>query len=250
MESRINAVTSASRFQMICHWWITSWTPPISSKLIGSSDYQIIWLIRANYAFQSIELCDVNLKLLGDHQRQNAVTASCTALCLRNLGNDTIKTICWQSIHPVASKRNYFSLNATSTVWLFVRVSVYLFYHKHWLIYYSYNLMDLGSQGWDISDASIQAGLEETQLPGRSQILTQEEALLLGLHGATVLIDGGLSSVLYTIMYPQWIFSCVFCHPLMFRASSSPYRGISKDLVKHDRDCQTGRSSSSCCRNG
>jgi len=74
-------------------------------------------------------LCDVNLKLLGDHQRQNAVTASCTALCLRNLG-------------------------------------------------------------WDISDASIQAGLEETQLPGRSQILTQEEALLLGLHGATVLIDG------------------------------------------------------------
>jgi len=50
--------------------------------------------------------------------------------------------------------------------------------------------MDLGSQGWDISDASIQAGLEETQLPGRSQILTQEEALLLGLHGATVLIDG------------------------------------------------------------
>ena len=76
--------------------------------------------------------------------------------------------------------------------------------------------MDLGSQGWDISDASIQAGLEETQLPGRSQILTQEEALLLGLHGATVLIDGGLSSVLYTIMYPQWIFSCVFCHPLMF----------------------------------
>ena len=219
-------------------------------KLIGSSDYQILWLNRANYAFQSIELCDVNLKLLGDHQRQNAVTASCTALCLRNLGNDTIKTICWQSIHPVASKRNYFSLNATSTVWLFVRVSVYLFYHKHWLIYYSYNLMDLGSQGWDISDASIQAGLEETQLPGRSQILTQEEALLLGLHGATVLIDGGLSSVLYTIMYPQWIFSCVFCHPLMFRASSSPYRGISKNLVKHDTDYKTGRSSGSCCRNG
>jgi len=51
--------------------------------------------------------------------------------------------------------------------------------------------MDLGSQGWDISEASIQAGLEGTQLPGRSQILTREEALLLGLDGATtVLIDG------------------------------------------------------------
>ncbi|OEL32221.1 Dihydrofolate synthetase [Dichanthelium oligosanthes] len=78
----------------------------------------------------SIELRDVNLQLLGDHQRQNAVTASCTALCLRDLG-------------------------------------------------------------WDISEASIQAGLEETQLPGRSQFLTQEEALVLGLDGAsTVLIDG------------------------------------------------------------
>ena len=202
-------------------------------KLIGSSDYQIIWLIRANYAFQSIELCDVNLQLLGDHQRQNAVTASCTAQCLRNLGNDTIKTICWQSIHPVASKRNYFSLNATSTVWLFVRVSVYLFYHKHWLIYYSYNLMDLGSQGWDISEASIQAGLEGTQLPGRSQILTQEEALLLGLHGATVLIDGGLSSVLYTIMYPQWIFSCVFL-------PSADVLSIFQPIPRHQqKPCQT-----------
>ncbi|CAN6168721.1 unnamed protein product [Urochloa humidicola] len=95
----------------------------------------------------SIELRDVNLQLLGDHQCQNAVTASCTALCLRNLG-------------------------------------------------------------WEISDASIQAGLEETQLPGRSQFLTQEEALVLGLDGAsTVLIDGAhteasakaLSNVIETV---------------------------------------------------
>ncbi|KAL6847171.1 hypothetical protein ACP4OV_023024 [Aristida adscensionis] len=77
-----------------------------------------------------IDMHDVKLQLLGDHQRQNAVTASCTALCLRNLG-------------------------------------------------------------WDISDASIQAGLEETQLPGRSQFLTQDEASVLGLDGAsTILIDG------------------------------------------------------------
>lgn len=77
-----------------------------------------------------VELLDVKLQLLGDHQRQNAVTASCTALCLRELG-------------------------------------------------------------WDISDASIQSGLEKTQLPGRSQFLTQEEASVLGLDGAfTILIDG------------------------------------------------------------
>ncbi|TVU03438.1 hypothetical protein EJB05_51039, partial [Eragrostis curvula] len=44
---------------------------------------------------------------------------------------------------------------------------------------------------WDISEPSIQAGLEETQLPGRSQFLTQEEASVLGLNGSsTVLIDG------------------------------------------------------------
>ncbi|TVU02679.1 hypothetical protein EJB05_51817, partial [Eragrostis curvula] len=79
--------------------------------------------------------CDISINIsnvmpLGDHQRQNAVTASCTALCLRNLG-------------------------------------------------------------WDISEPSIQAGLEETQLPGRSQFLTQEEASVLGLNGSsTVLIDG------------------------------------------------------------
>ncbi|TVU48923.1 hypothetical protein EJB05_00208 [Eragrostis curvula] len=35
----------------------------------------------------SIELKDIKLQLLGDHQRQNAVTASCTALCLRNLAH-------------------------------------------------------------------------------------------------------------------------------------------------------------------
>ncbi|RCV13886.1 hypothetical protein SETIT_2G382200v2 [Setaria italica] len=101
----------------------------------------------SNDTLFSIELHDVNLQLLGDHQRQNAVTASCTALCLRNLG-------------------------------------------------------------WDISDASIQSGLEETQLPGRSQFLTREEALVLGLDGpSTILIDGAhteasakaLSNVIETV---------------------------------------------------
>uniref|UniRef100_A0A0E0JCM5 Mur ligase central domain-containing protein n=2 Tax=Oryza nivara TaxID=4536 RepID=A0A0E0JCM5_ORYNI len=78
-----------------------------------------------------IELQDLKLQLLGDHQRQNAVTACCTALCLRELG-------------------------------------------------------------WNISDTSIQAGLEKTQLPGRSQFLTKEETSVLGLDGtSSVLVDGG-----------------------------------------------------------
>ncbi|KAG8053274.1 hypothetical protein GUJ93_ZPchr0001g33073 [Zizania palustris] len=77
-----------------------------------------------------IELYDVKLQLLGNHQCQNAVTACCTALCLRELG-------------------------------------------------------------WDISDSSIQAGLEKTQLPGRSQFLTREETSVLGLDGASsILVDG------------------------------------------------------------
>lgn len=72
----------------------------INSHLIfKSSD----WIVQT-LLFQSIELHDVNLQLLGDHQRHNAVTASCTALCLRNLGNDAIMAICWHCIHPVSSK--------------------------------------------------------------------------------------------------------------------------------------------------
>ncbi|XVF12624.1 hypothetical protein REPUB_Repub08aG0135000 [Reevesia pubescens] len=44
-------------------------------------------MIKLDRDFQlSIELCDLNLAMLGTHQLQNAVTAACTALCLRNQG--------------------------------------------------------------------------------------------------------------------------------------------------------------------
>ncbi|OMO56400.1 Folylpolyglutamate synthetase [Corchorus olitorius] len=87
-------------------------------------------MIQLDHDFQlSIELCGLNLPMLGTHQLQNAVTAACTALCLRN-------------------------------------------------------------QGWKISDGSIRAGLENTCLQGRSQFLTFKEAEILGLPGATVLLDG------------------------------------------------------------
>ncbi|KAH6828063.1 Folylpolyglutamate synthetase family protein [Perilla frutescens var. hirtella] len=76
-----------------------------------------------------IELFDLQLRLLGSHQLQNAVTATCAALCLRE-------------------------------------------------------------QGWELSDTSIRAGLQCTYLVGRSQFLTSKEADMLGLSGATILLDG------------------------------------------------------------
>ncbi|XP_051116415.1 dihydrofolate synthetase [Andrographis paniculata] len=76
-----------------------------------------------------IELFDVQLRLLGAHQLQNAATATCAALCLRD-------------------------------------------------------------QGWKVSDASIYAGLELAYLLGRSQFLTNKEAEMLGVRGATILLDG------------------------------------------------------------
>ncbi|KAJ0989314.1 hypothetical protein J5N97_007670 [Dioscorea zingiberensis] len=76
-----------------------------------------------------IHLPSLQLTMLGDHQLQNAVTATCTALCLRN-------------------------------------------------------------QGWKISDLAVRAGLECTQLPGRSQFLTSKEAKALQLSKTSVLIDG------------------------------------------------------------
>ncbi|WJX16610.1 dihydrofolate synthase [Trifolium repens] len=77
----------------------------------------------------SCKLHDLKLQMPGAHQLQNAATATCVALCLRN-------------------------------------------------------------QGWRISDDSIRRGLERTYLLGRSQLLTSDEAKVLGLTGATILLDG------------------------------------------------------------
>uniref|UniRef100_A0A2P2PKP2 Mur ligase C-terminal domain-containing protein n=1 Tax=Rhizophora mucronata TaxID=61149 RepID=A0A2P2PKP2_RHIMU len=48
----------------------------------------------------------------------------------------------------------------------------------------------LCDQGWNISEESIRAGLENTCLIGRSQFLSSKESKALGLPGATVLLDG------------------------------------------------------------
>ncbi|KAJ9139793.1 hypothetical protein P3X46_030492 [Hevea brasiliensis] len=76
-----------------------------------------------------IEISDLKMRMLGSHQLQNAATATCAALCVRN-------------------------------------------------------------QGWGISDGSIRVGLENTYLLGRSQFLASKEAEVLGLPGATILLDG------------------------------------------------------------
>ncbi|KAM3374098.1 dihydrofolate synthetase [Capsicum galapagoense] len=77
----------------------------------------------------SIKLLGVKLRMLGAHQLQNAVTATCAALCLNK-------------------------------------------------------------QGWSLSSVSIRAGLEGAVLQGRTQVLSSEEASLLGVPGATILLDG------------------------------------------------------------
>ncbi|XP_057774259.1 dihydrofolate synthetase isoform X2 [Salvia miltiorrhiza] len=88
----------------------------------------ILLLIERDFHL-SIELLNLQLRLLGSHQLQNAVTATCTALCLRE-------------------------------------------------------------QGWKLSDTSIRDGLQSAYLVGRSQFLTSKEADMLGLPGATILLDG------------------------------------------------------------
>lgn len=40
---------------------------------------------------QFIELLDVKLRMLGSHQLQNAVTATCAALCLQSQGENLTK---------------------------------------------------------------------------------------------------------------------------------------------------------------
>lgn len=56
----------------------------------------------------------------------------------------------------------------------------------------------INNSGWRISDASVRSGLEQTFLVGRSHFLPAKEAGILGLPGATILLDGGAFSFLFT----------------------------------------------------
>ncbi|KAI4988557.1 hypothetical protein ZWY2020_030187 [Hordeum vulgare] len=77
----------------------------------------------------SVELHDVKLQLLGDHQRQNAVLTSCTALCLRELAHteasakalsDVIKTVEPEGpvalIVGMASDKEHLALSCTTSL--------------------------------------------------------------------------------------------------------------------------------------
>lgn len=57
------------------------------------------------------------------------------------------------------------------------------------LFLYTHNFTNIS--GWTLSDTSIRAGLECAYVVGRSQFLTSKEADMLGLPGATILLDGG-----------------------------------------------------------
>lgn len=59
--------------------------------------------------------------------------------------------------------------------------------------------------GWTLSDTSIHAGLECAYLLGRCQCLTPKQANMLGLPGATILLDGGL--------VPNFADLCLFTIP-------------------------------------
>ncbi|PWA95404.1 folylpolyglutamate synthetase family protein [Artemisia annua] len=112
----------------------------------------------------AIELFDVKLRLLGLHQLQNAVTATCAALCLRDQGSSILI--------PVFALQNLIDFYCTPSYAYFVVHSTF------------------SVPGWRISDASVRTGLEQTQLLGRSQFLTSVEVEALGLPGATILLDG------------------------------------------------------------
>ncbi|KAK1321514.1 Folylpolyglutamate synthase [Acorus calamus] len=120
----------------------------------------------------SIELNDLRLHMLGNHQLQNAVTATCTALCLRE-------------------------------------------------------------QGWRLSDESIRAGLQNTSMIGRSQFLTSEEVVELGLSGTSVLIDGAHTEAsakaladTVKMAYPDGPFALVIA-----MASDKDHVGFAKQLL-------------------
>lgn len=55
--------------------------------------------------------------------------------------------------------------------------------------------------GWKLSDTSIRAGLQGAYLVGRGQFLTSKEADMLGLPGATILLDGGLVPLFHDIRF-------------------------------------------------
>lgn len=68
--------------------------------------------------------------------------------------------------------------------------------------------------GWKLSDTSIRAGLQCAYLVGRSQFLTSKEADMLGLPGATILLDGGLvplfhDFLFHTTIWPHRLFRVI-----------------------------------------
>ena len=45
--------------------------------------------------------------------------------------------------------------------------------------------------GWQISDSAIRIGLENTEIPGRFQVVGSDSSKALGCHSARLILDGG-----------------------------------------------------------
>ncbi|KAG0614845.1 hypothetical protein M758_6G208300, partial [Ceratodon purpureus] len=51
-------------------------------------------------------------------------------------------------------------------------------------------VLALRSQGWQISDSAIRIGLENTEIPGRFQVVGSDSSKALGCHSARLILDG------------------------------------------------------------
>uniref|UniRef100_A0ACD5X2L5 Uncharacterized protein n=1 Tax=Avena sativa TaxID=4498 RepID=A0ACD5X2L5_AVESA len=109
----------------------------------------------------SMELHDVKLQMLGGHQLQNAVTASCTALCLRQLGNEKYEFILFgddpsQSVGLLFGIFTVLSAFLSVTPFSFVQLIIHTAFCVQLLIYFP-----LIPWNWEVKDGICLMHLSE-----------------------------------------------------------------------------------------
>ncbi|KAG1335164.1 dihydrofolate synthetase [Cocos nucifera] len=197
----------------------------MKSPVISSCDPGIRSALK--FSGRSIDLPNLKLRMLGNHQLLNVVTATCTALCLH--GQGLLSTLAVQAGLIRSSERSLLR-----TIWWKVGLI-----ERELLTTISCHCPDgfLKTPGWAISDESIRAGLERTKLLGRSQFLTQDEASAIGLSGTSILIDGahteasakGLADVIRMI-HPDGALALVVA-----MASDKDHLAFAKQLLSDPR---------------
>lgn len=75
-------------------WYAIASCYTVSSSKVCYSENILLFsnccTILLSVLYKCIELFDLQLRLLGSHQLQNAVTATCAALCLREQGVEKV----------------------------------------------------------------------------------------------------------------------------------------------------------------